>query len=47
MSVVSSKLSGSPTTAVDPFPETATEVPKELASAGRVRALGALSVEPL
>jgi hypothetical protein len=41
------KLLGSPTTAVDPFPETATDVPKELALAGRVRPVGGLSVEPL
>ena len=40
-------LFGSPTTAVDPFAEIATDVPKELAPAGRVRALGVLSVEPL
>ncbi len=45
--VVASKLPGSPTTAVDPFPEIATAVPNALAPAGRVRTLGVLSVEPL
>jgi hypothetical protein len=45
--VVVSTLLGSPTTAVDPFPAIATEVPNAPALAGRVSALGVLSVEPL
>jgi hypothetical protein len=45
--VAASLLFGSPTTAVDPFAEIATDVPKALEPAGRVRESYVLSVEPL